>query len=88
MGDHPPAGWESESGQGRNTGCVEKCNLCTDRREQGREPACVGNCMARARYFGDLDDPYSEVSRLIREKGGFQLNPELDTDPSVYYLPV
>ena len=36
---------------------------------------------------GDLDDSDSEVSRLIRDEGGFQLSPELGTDPSVYYLP-
>jgi len=69
------------------TGVVEKCDLCRDRLDGDLEPACVANCMCRARVFGDLDDPDSEVSRLIREKGGFQLNAELGTDPSVYYLP-
>lgn len=83
MGAAPPGGEASE----HRTGRVEKCDLCSQRRERGLEPACVANCMTKARYFGDLEDPYSEVSRLIREKGGFQLNPELGTDPSVYYLP-
>jgi molybdopterin-containing oxidoreductase family iron-sulfur binding subunit len=84
MGVRPPQGMKEEHCTGR----VEKCDLCAGRRERELEPACVANCMCKARYFGDLDDPYSEVSRLIREKGGFQLSPELDTDPSVYYLPV
>ena len=49
-------------------------------------PACVNTCPPQALTFGDLDDPDSEVSRLIREKGGFQLHPEYETDPSIYFI--
>ncbi len=79
-------------------GTTEKCNFCAERIDAGlakglkpgvdREatPACVNTCPARALTFGDLDDPNSEVSRLIREKKGFQLHPEYNTDPSVFFI--
>ncbi|MFC2071156.1 4Fe-4S dicluster domain-containing protein [Chloroflexota bacterium] len=69
------------------TGVVEKCDFCLSRVQQGLEPSCVISCMAKARYFGDLDDSDSEVSQLIRKYSGFQMYPEMGTDPSVYYLP-
>jgi Fe-S-cluster-containing dehydrogenase component len=79
-------------------GTTEKCNFCLERIDSGlvkgltpgvdREatPACVNTCQARALTFGDLDDQDSEISRIIRERKGFQLHPEYDTDPSVYYF--
>lgn len=80
------------------TGVVTKCNFCKERIDEGikrglkpgtdREatPACIITCPAKARYFGDLDDPGSEVSLLIRGRRGVQLHPEYGTDPSVYYV--
>jgi phenylacetyl-CoA:acceptor oxidoreductase subunit 1 len=79
-------------------GTTEKCNFCMERVDAGlkkglkpgvdREAttACVNMCPARALIFGDLDDPNSTVSKLIKEKRGFQLHPEFETNPSIYYL--
>jgi molybdopterin-containing oxidoreductase family iron-sulfur binding subunit len=68
-------------------GKVGKCNFCADRVQAGQSPKCVETCPAKARFFGNLDDPQSEVSQLIAKRGGHQLRAELGTSPSVYYLP-
>ncbi|MFZ5916689.1 MAG: 4Fe-4S dicluster domain-containing protein [Chloroflexota bacterium] len=49
-------------------------------------PACNQACPASARYFGDLDDPDSTVSRLARSPRAFRLLEDLGTEPRVYYL--
>lgn len=75
------------------TGVMKKCTLCIDRiynetlAEEEREPACVASCPARARHFGDLADPGSKVSKLVAERGGYDLMPEMGCRPTNKYLP-
>ena len=45
-----------------------------------------GGMSRTVRFFGDFNDPESEVSRLLRERAHKQLLPERGTNPSVYYL--
>jgi Fe-S-cluster-containing dehydrogenase component len=74
-------------------GVMKKCTLCVDRiynehlPESEREPACVQVCPTRARHFGDLGDPESKVSKLVAERGGVALLPELGYAPVNRYLP-
>ncbi len=74
-------------------GVMKKCTLCIDRiynealPEEDREPACVRACPTRARHFGDLADPESDVSRLVAARGGFDLMPETGYRPTNKYLP-
>ena len=70
----------------REKGTTEKCTMCKERTDEGLEPMCVTCCPTRARTFGDLDDPDSDVSRLIREKNAYQLLPERGTNPKVHYF--
>ena len=69
------------------SGVVTKCNFCVDRVSEGKEPACVQTCVAKARYFGDLDDPECDLNRLICLRGGATLLSDFGTEPSVIYLP-
>src|SRR3954469_19805032 len=74
-------------------GVMKKCTLCIDRiynehlEEADRIPACVQVCPTSARHFGDLGDPDSPVSRIVAERGGFDLMPELGYRPTNKYLP-
>jgi len=79
---------------GSPVGNVRKCSFCLHLQDEageydqaaGRWPACAKTCPTKAIHFGDLDDPDSEVSRILRERNGIRLKEELGTEPSVYYL--
>lgn len=67
-------------------GVARKCHFCFHRLERGEEPACIETCIGDARYFGDLNDPNSVVSRLAASPRAFRLREELGTEPRVIYL--
>lgn len=53
---------------------ADKCTLCSTARSKGDTPACVRNCSGSALYFGDVLDPESQVSKLLKQ-----------TDPKCIY---
>jgi len=75
----------------RTRGVVEKCNFCAERLRDGEPPACVeaANQVPEgegALVFGDLSDPASEVSRVLREVNTISRKLSLGTGPNVYYI--
>jgi sulfite dehydrogenase (quinone) subunit SoeB len=74
-------------------GVMKKCTLCVDRiynehlPAEERQPACVQACPTKARHFGDLGDPDSDVSKLVAQRDGVALMPELGYAPVNRYLP-
>lgn len=81
--------WINKEFPKRSHGVAEACTLCAHLLEQGRRPACVEACRsvgAGALAVGDLNDPQSEVSRLIAENPVRRIREDLGTEPKVYYL--
>ncbi|HXE89424.1 MAG TPA: TAT-variant-translocated molybdopterin oxidoreductase [Terriglobales bacterium] len=87
----------------RSRGVMEKCTFCVQRiqeaklqaRTEGRsvedgelQTACQQSCPAQAVFFGDLNDPHSQVSRMMSNPRRYRLLAELNVAPSVGYLSI
>ncbi len=71
----------------RMRGVVEKCLLCYERLAEGKEPACVeASRPSGGIIFGDLNDPNSDISKVLKEKFTIQRKPQLGTHPSIFYI--
>jgi molybdopterin-containing oxidoreductase family iron-sulfur binding subunit len=91
--------WGTPEVERRPRGVVEKCAFCYQRIDRGLSlglkpgvddeatPACVVACPTQARVFGDLNDPESQVSKLLDRYPAYRLREDLGTNPRVYYLP-
>jgi molybdopterin-containing oxidoreductase family iron-sulfur binding subunit len=70
----------------RTDGVVEKCTFCVHRTRRGKTTRCVEVCPNRARIFGNLNDPDSDVSRLIASERNFRIKEGLNTGPHIWYV--
>jgi phenylacetyl-CoA:acceptor oxidoreductase 27-kDa subunit len=96
-GRQPTANEEVRDDESRRA-VATKCSFCVERLDAGVEkglkpgvdpeatPACVNACIAEALAFGDIEDPKSNVSRLLAQNQHFRINEELGTGPGFYYL--
>lgn len=68
---------------------ADKCDYCSHRLAQGaEEPACVRNCAGKARVFGDLNDPNSDIAKLKASQKTADWHPEYGTGPKTPYIVV
>ena len=74
------ARYQIESGE------AQKCTFCYHRVQHGMMPACAASCVTKARYFGDMNDPESDISKKLAEVESETLYPELGLDLAVRYV--
>jgi len=81
--DFPLGDWDAPK---HVAGTVEKCTFCANRIDRGEVPACMECCPGNARFWGDLDDPESEISKFLEGKEYVRLLEDAGTEPNVYYV--
>ncbi len=72
----------------RGRGTVESCTMCVHRVDRGDIPACVEACGKTgngAMTFGDLNDPESEIAKLLATYQSTTLREDLQVFPGVHY---
>jgi len=85
----------------RARGVMEKCSFCTQRIQAGKleakkmgrplqdgeiKTACQQACPTGAIVFGDLNDPQSQVAKLMEEPRGYYALSEINVRPSIRYM--
>lgn len=68
---------------------AQKCDMCAHLLDNGfKRPRCVEMCPTGCLTFGDLNDPNSEVSKLVAAKKPYALRPEFGLGDKILYLNV
>ncbi|MCP4453998.1 MAG: 4Fe-4S dicluster domain-containing protein [Planctomycetes bacterium] len=73
------------SNRPRSKGVMEKCHFCLQRTRRGQLPACLEVCPTGSRKFGNILDPESDVSQILKSKRIFVLKEEMGTIPRFFY---
>jgi Fe-S-cluster-containing dehydrogenase component/formate-dependent nitrite reductase membrane component NrfD len=68
------------------TSTASKCHFCAHRTDIGLEPACVVVCPEHAILAGDLDDPNSEIAKVLAKNPSTVRKPEQGTEPKLFYI--
>jgi molybdopterin-containing oxidoreductase family iron-sulfur binding subunit len=81
--------WPNKEFPKRSHGVAEACTFCAHLLERSGRPACVEACEKANRgalHVGDLNDPESDVSKLIAGNSTKRIREDLGTEPKVYYI--
>jgi len=81
--------WPNKDLPKRSHGVAEACTLCAHRLDRSEKPACVEACdkiNVGALLVGDLNDPDSEISRVISSNSVKRIREDLGTKPKVCYV--
>ncbi len=85
----------------RSRGVMEKCTFCVQRIQAGKleakiagtplldgqvQTACQQTCPAEAIVFGDINDPNSEVAKLLKNERTYYVLDELGVRPGIGYM--
>jgi Fe-S-cluster-containing dehydrogenase component len=69
------------------SGTVDKCTFCIHRIGNGTPTtACQEVCPTESIWFGDINDPDSEISRVLATREWYTLLPEAGTKPKHFFL--
>jgi tetrathionate reductase subunit B len=81
--------WPNKDLPRRSHGVAEACTLCAHRLDKSETPACVEACRTAhvgALLVGDLNDPGSEISRVLSGNSVKRIREDLGTKPKVWYI--
>ncbi len=68
-------------------GAIDKCTFCVHRTQAGiPTTACQDVCPTESIHFGDVNDPASDIARVLATREHYTLLPDAGTRPRHYYL--